>query len=104
MHLGQLSLILNVISSKRRWLLWKPTSRTWRIASSAPEFQSVHQPMLILSRSIVEESGPRMFGLEESDVMERRRYVTFVKQEIDVREQSLLLHPTNANRKHRISE
>jgi len=35
------------------------------------------------SVQIVEESGPRMFGLEESDVLERRRYVNYVKQEID---------------------
>ena len=34
---------------------------------------------------IVEETGPRMFGLEESDVMERRGYVNHVKQEIEVR-------------------
>lgn len=34
---------------------------------------------------IVEEAGPRMFGLEESDVMERRGYVNHVKQEIEVR-------------------
>jgi radical SAM superfamily enzyme len=33
---------------------------------------------------IVEETGPRMFGLEESDVMERRGYVNYVKQEIEV--------------------
>jgi len=32
---------------------------------------------------IVEETGPRMFGLEDSDVTERRRYVNFVKREID---------------------
>ena len=35
---------------------------------------------------IVEEAGPRMFGLEESDVMERRGYVNYVKQEIEVRQ------------------
>jgi len=34
---------------------------------------------------IVEETGPRVFGLEESDVMERRGYVNHVKQEIEVR-------------------
>jgi hypothetical protein len=35
--------------------------------------------------SIVEETGPRMFGLGDSDVMERRAYVNHVKQEIEVR-------------------
>ena len=36
-------------------------------------------------RRIVESTGARMFGLEESEVMERRRYVGFVRKEIDVR-------------------
>lgn len=34
---------------------------------------------------IVENTGARMFGLEEAEVMERRRYVSFVRREIDVR-------------------
>ena len=41
---------------------------------------------------IVEETGPRMFGLEESDVMERRGYVNHVKQEIEVRLVGSCLH------------
>lgn len=42
---------------------------------------------LVCSHSlrIVEETGARMFGLEEREVMERRRYVEFVRKEIDVR-------------------
>lgn len=39
----------------------------------------------LMQLRIVEETGPRMFGLEESDVMERRRYVNHVKREIEVR-------------------
>ena len=38
-----------------------------------------------LFRRIVESTGARMFGLEETEVMERRRYVGFVRREIDVR-------------------
>lgn len=41
---------------------------------------------------IVEETGPRMFGLEESDVMERRGYVNHVKQEIEVRSVGSFMH------------
>jgi len=41
---------------------------------------------------IVEETGPRMFGLEESDVMERRGYVNHVKQEIEVRPVGCFMH------------
>lgn len=37
------------------------------------------------SVKIVENTGARMFGLEEAEVMERRRYVGFVRKEIDVR-------------------
>jgi len=35
------------------------------------------------SVKIVESTGARMFGLDESEVMERRRYVSFVRKEID---------------------
>lgn len=35
------------------------------------------------SVKIVENTGARMFGLEEAEVMERRRYVGFVRKEID---------------------
>jgi len=41
---------------------------------------------------IVEETGPRMFGLEASDVMERRGYVNHVKQEIEVRPVARFMH------------
>lgn len=41
---------------------------------------------------IVEETGPRMFGLEESDVMERRGYVNHVKQEIEVGRAGCFMH------------
>lgn len=34
---------------------------------------------------IVESTGARMFGLEESEVIERRRYVQHVGREIEVR-------------------
>lgn len=37
------------------------------------------------SVKIVENTGARMFGLEEAEVMERRRYVGFVRKEIDGR-------------------
>lgn len=37
------------------------------------------------SYRIVENTGARLFGLEEAEVMERRRYVGFVRKEIDVR-------------------
>lgn len=36
-------------------------------------------------RRIVETTGPRMFGLEESEVQERRRYVAYVRKEVEVR-------------------
>ncbi|KAE9407916.1 hypothetical protein BT96DRAFT_954253 [Gymnopus androsaceus JB14] len=32
---------------------------------------------------IVETTGPRMFGLEESEVQERRRYVAYVRKEVE---------------------
>ncbi|KAI0090398.1 t-SNARE [Irpex rosettiformis] len=35
------------------------------------------------SVKIVESTGARMFGLEEQEVIERRRYVEFVRKEID---------------------
>lgn len=35
------------------------------------------------SVKVVETTGARMFGLEEAEVMERRRYVTHVRREID---------------------
>ncbi|KAI0696827.1 t-SNARE [Cytidiella melzeri] len=35
------------------------------------------------SVKIVETTGARMFGLEEQEVMERRRYLAFVRREID---------------------
>jgi hypothetical protein len=43
---------------------------------------------------IVENTGARLFGLEEAEVMERRRYVAFVRKEIDVRRYAvdLLMH------------
>ena len=47
---------------------------------------------------IVEETGPRMFGLEESDVMERRGYVNHVKQEIEVRLAGFFVHFQADNR------
>ena len=34
--------------------------------------------------SVVESTGARLFGLEESEVIERRRYVSHVRQEIEV--------------------
>ncbi len=34
--------------------------------------------------SVVESTGARLFGLEESEVMERRRYVGHVRREIEV--------------------
>ncbi|KAJ4490151.1 syntaxin 6, N-terminal-domain-containing protein [Lentinula aciculospora] len=35
------------------------------------------------SVKIVETTGPRMFGLEESEVQERRRYVAYVRKEVE---------------------
>ncbi|KAF8342738.1 t-SNARE [Cantharellus anzutake] len=35
------------------------------------------------SVKMVEETGPRLFGLEEEEVMSRRRYVNQVKQELE---------------------
>ena len=37
------------------------------------------------SDSVVESTGARLFGLEETEVIERRRYVSRVRQEIEVR-------------------
>ena len=34
--------------------------------------------------SVVESTGARLFGVEESEVIERRRYVSHVRQEIEV--------------------
>ena len=33
----------------------------------------------------MESTGARLFGLEEEEVIERRRYVSHVRQEIEVR-------------------
>ncbi|KAJ3991965.1 syntaxin 6, N-terminal-domain-containing protein [Lentinula boryana] len=35
------------------------------------------------SVKIVETTGPRMFGLEESEVQERKRYVAYVRKEVE---------------------
>ncbi|KAJ3799943.1 syntaxin 6, N-terminal-domain-containing protein [Lentinula aff. detonsa] len=35
------------------------------------------------SVKIVENTGPRMFGLEESEVQERKRYVAYVRKEVE---------------------
>ncbi len=41
----------------------------------------------LLSRtySIVEQTGPRMFGLDEAEVIQRRQYVRRVRKEVEVR-------------------
>lgn len=44
-----------------------------------------------LCSRIVESTGARMFGLDEAEVMERRRYVGRVKREIQVRLHSFAL-------------
>jgi hypothetical protein len=41
--------------------------------------------MKLRSTRIVEETGPRMFGLEENEVMKRREYVSRVRKEVQVR-------------------
>ena len=56
--------------------------RRERKVSPVPPVETQHE---LTRLRIVEETGPRMFGLEESDVMERRGYVNHVKQEIEVR-------------------
>ena len=56
--------------------------RRKREVSPVPPVVTQHE---LTRLRIVEETGPRMFGLEESDVMERRGYVNHVKQEIEVR-------------------
>lgn len=38
-----------------------------------------------LNYRIVESTGARMFGLDDTEVMERRRYVGHVRREIEVR-------------------
>ena len=71
-------------SSRRPSPPWRRTWRTWKRVSSELILQFGTQRELTQLR-IVEETGPRMFGLEESDVMERRGYVDHVKREIEVR-------------------
>jgi hypothetical protein len=34
---------------------------------------------------MVESTGPRMFGLDDGEVIQRRRYVSHVRREIEVR-------------------
>lgn len=38
------------------------------------------------SASVVEQTGARMFGLEESEAIDRRRYVRQVRKELEVRQ------------------
>ena len=42
---------------------------------------------------MVEETGARMFGLEEDEVIRRRKYVVQVRREIDVSHNAALLYP-----------
>lgn len=54
----------------------------------------VHMPVYLSPFArIVESTGARMFGLDEHEAMERRRYVEFVRQEIDVRPPCLPCDP-----------
>ncbi|KAF9787969.1 t-SNARE [Thelephora terrestris] len=59
-------------------LVWARNELKATLAAMEADLEDLEE-----SVKIVEETGPRMFGLEESDVMERRRYVNFVKQEIE---------------------
>ena len=62
------------------------TSKTWKKVSS------MYPPSLLTRRAytlplrIVETTGPRMFGLDDTEVAERRRYVGRVKRDIQVRD------------------
>ena len=47
-----------------------------------PSFLS--SDLVYAKHSVVETTGARLFGLEESEVMERRRYVGHVRREIEV--------------------
>ena len=44
-----------------------------------------HFALSIISVSIVEETGARMFGLDDAEVVKRRRYVQQVRRELEVR-------------------
>ncbi len=46
------------------------------------------QVLILVSFRIVETTGPRMFGLEESEVQDRRRYVAHVRRAVEVRTSS----------------
>jgi len=59
-------------------LIWARNELKATVAAMEADLEDLED-----SVHIVEDAGPRMFGLEESDVMERRRYVNFVKHEID---------------------
>jgi hypothetical protein len=52
--------------------------------SSAFKIRSMRFAMLIAIR-IVESTDARMFGLDDGEVANRRRYVTHVRREIEVR-------------------
>ena len=40
--------------------------------------------LIVLAR-VVEQTGPRMFGIEEDELLRRRKYVGQVRQEVNVR-------------------
>jgi hypothetical protein len=40
---------------------------------------------ILISRRMVEDTGPRYFGLDDAEVSERRKYVGRVRREIEVR-------------------
>lgn len=42
---------------------------------------------------VVEQTGPRVFGLDDAEVQTRRRYVRDVRRELEVRLLYPLLHP-----------
>jgi len=59
-------------------LVWARNELKATLAAMEADLEDLEE-----SVNIVEEAGPRMFDLEESDVMERRGYVNHVKQEIE---------------------
>jgi hypothetical protein len=83
---SQLSLyLISSHSSKPRLQHWMQTLRIWmRVLSKWYRcFGTLHSLTRILYR-IVEETGARMFGLEEGEVAKRRQYVSRVRRTVQV--------------------
>ncbi|KAJ3715118.1 snare protein TLG1/Syntaxin [Lentinula raphanica] len=70
--------IKNMAREDSEELGWARSELKATLAALEADFEDLED-----SVKIVETTGPRMFGLEESEVQERKRYVAYVRKEIE---------------------